>query len=112
MVLTILLVEQANEPELLRGGGRRPTFAVELQLDEYVDFLSLKVVEDGLQRLPFQRDTVAPPRPQFLDDLRVRIGLYTGDEPAVISVTTVEQPEIVEAEIEQDEGVSYPLAGG
>ncbi|SFI70496.1 hypothetical protein SAMN05443661_1041, partial [Natronobacterium gregoryi] len=34
------------------------------------------------------------------------------DEPAVIGVNAVEQPKIVVAEIEQDEGASYPLTGG
>jgi len=36
----------------------------------------------------------------------------SGDEPAVVGVNTVEQPEIVEAEIEQDECARYPLTGG
>lgn len=34
------------------------------------------------------------------------VGLDARDEPAVISVNAIEEPEIVEAEIKQDEGVS------
>jgi len=85
---------------------------VKRKRDADVDDLSLQVVEDVLQRLAFQRDTIAPPRPQFFDNVEVRVVLDTGDEPAVILVDAVEQPEIVKAEIEQDEGASYPLASG
>jgi len=57
-------------------------------------------------------DTVATPRPQFFDDLEVRVVFHPGDEPSAVLVDSVEQPEVVETEIEQYERVSYPLAGG
>jgi hypothetical protein len=56
--------------------------------------------------------TVASPCTQFLDDLEVRVVFDERDEPAVVGVNTVEQPEIIETEVEQDECASYPLAGG
>jgi len=57
----------------------------------------MQVVEDGLQRLSFQRYAVNPPCSQLFDDLEVRVVFDTKDEPIVILVNTVEQPEIVEA---------------
>jgi len=65
---------------------------VKRKRDADVDDLSLQVVEDGLQRLAFERYAVASPRPQFFDDLEVRVVLNTGGEPAVILVDSVEQP--------------------
>ena len=70
------------------------------------------ITQDGLQRLPLQRNAVPATRPEFFDDLEVSVIFDTGDEPAVIGVNAVEQPKIVVAEIEQDEGASYPLTGG
>jgi hypothetical protein len=45
--------------------------------------------------------TVASLHSQFLDDLEVRVVSDTRDEPAVILVDTVKQPEIVEAQIKE-----------
>lgn len=49
---------------------------------------------------------------EFLDDLEVDIRCYAGDEPAVVCVNRVEQPEIVIAQVEQNDVLSDPLAGG
>jgi len=74
--------------------------------------LSLQVVEDGLQRLSFQWNAVAPPRPQFFDNLKVRVVLDAGDEPAAVLVDAVEESEIVKAQIKQYKSVRYPFSGG
>lgn len=43
---------------------------------------------------------------------RIRVVFDVGDEPAVVLVDGVEQPDIVEAEIKQDECASYlPVSG-
>ena len=112
MVLFGFLVAQTNQSKRPGHASARPSLALERECNPDIDLLSLQVVEDVLQRLPFYWDTVATPRPQFFDDLEVRVAFDPGDEPTVISVNTVEQPELVEAEIEQDECASYPLAGG
>lgn len=58
MVLVAVLVEESNQPKLAGRVCQGAAFAFKLQLDEHVEFLSLKLVEDILQRLPFKRDTV------------------------------------------------------
>jgi len=112
MVLFGLLVTQSDQSKRSGRAGARPSLALKGERDADINLLSLQVVEDGLQRLSLKRDAVTPPRPQFFGDLEVRVVFDTRNEPAVILVDTVEQPEIVEAQIKQDEGASYPLAGG
>jgi len=112
LVCISLLVANANQSEAAVRAGARPSFAVERECDADVDFLSLQVVEDGLQRLTFERYAVASPNSQFLDDLEVRVVFDTRDEPAVVLVDTVKQPEIVEAQIKEYKGARHLLAGG
>lgn len=112
MVLLSILVTEADQSKCPGRAGARPSFALKRESDTDIDLPSLQVVEDVLQRLAFEWDTVAPPRTKFFDDLEVCVVFDAGDESAVILVDAVEQPEIVEAEIEQDECASYPLAGG
>ena len=63
MVLVGLLVAQADQPKRPGRACARPSFAIKRDRDADINLLSLQVVKDGLQRLPFQRDTVTPPRP-------------------------------------------------
>lgn len=48
----------------------------------------------------------------FLDDVEVDVRCYAGDEPAVVCINRVEQLEIVIAQVEQNDVLSDPLAGG
>jgi hypothetical protein len=52
------------------------------------------------------------PRAEFLDYLEVRVFFDVRDEPAIIGVNAVEQPEIVVAKIELDKSAKYPLPSG
>jgi hypothetical protein len=97
MVLSGVLIAQANQPKRPGRASSRPSSALERERDADIDRLSLQVVKGGLQRLSFQWDTVSPPRPQLFDDLEVRVVLDTRDEPTAVLVNAVEQPEIVEA---------------
>jgi hypothetical protein len=90
----------------------RPSLAVEGEFDVHVNFLALQVVNDVLQPLAFERDAVSSACLELFDDFEVRIRPDARDEPAVVGVNAVEQPEIVEAEVEENECARYPLAGG
>ena len=96
MVLLGFFVAEANQAKCPGRAGARPSFAFERESDADINLLSVQVVEDVLHRLTFEWDTVAPPRPQFFDNLEVRVFLDTGDEPAAVLVDAVKQLEIVE----------------
>ena len=70
------------------------------------------ITQDVLQLLSLERDAVPTDCLELLDDFEVRVGFDAGNESAIVSVNPVEEPEIVEAEIEVDECASYPLTGG
>lgn len=86
MVLVARLVAESDQSKRPGPAATGPSFEVEREGDASVDFLSLQVVEDVLRRLPFERDTVAPPRAQLLNDLEVRVVFDSGNEPAIVGV--------------------------
>ena len=112
VVLVVSVVTETDHAECSGRAPARPSLAVEGECDIHIDLLAVQVVKDVLKMLAFERDAVSPACLELFDDFEVSVGFDARDEPAAVGVDPVEQPEIVECEIEEDESARCLLAGG
>ena len=112
VILVFGRIAETDHTERSGRAAARPSLVVEGEFDIDVDLLALQVVDDVLQPLTFERDAVSSACLELFDNFEVSVGFDARDEPAVVAVNPVEQPEIVETEVEENECARCPLAGG